>query len=423
MPSSLPAFCYTESLKKTSNTIYLICATVFIEVIGFSLVIPILPLMFTEPSSSIYVLSPDSTKQVQYILLGLLFAVYTFGQFFANPIFGQLSDKYGRRLILGLAILGTAISNFAFAFGALVASLPILIGARLFDGITGGSIAIAQAVAADISEPAERSKNFGMVGAALGFGFMFGPLLGGVFSDPSIVSFFGAPFVFIVSGVLSLLNVLFIYKFLPETSPLDKALQIRPARSVQNIAQAFSGRKTRGIYSLSLVYSFGFTLFTTFFGVYLINRLGYSQREIGFFFFYIGFLIIPFQTLLVPYIDRRFKKITLLYVSFTALAIALLLIAFSTNTIELLLIIILFSAANAVGRTTVTSVVSLKADQNSQGKALGVDASVQSLGQAVPAIFAGLIAATFGVTAPILLAVGTFAVGLVFLYIYREHLQ
>lgn len=379
--------------------------------------------MFTEPSSSIYVLSPDSTKQVQYILLGLLFAVYTFGQFFANPIFGQLSDKYGRRLILGLAILGTAISNFAFAFGALVASLPILIGARLFDGITGGSIAIAQAVAADISEPAERSKNFGMVGAALGFGFMFGPLLGGVFSDPSIVSFFGAPFVFIVSGVLSLLNVLFIYKFLPETSPLDKALQIRPARSVQNIAQAFSGRKTRGIYSLSLVYSFGFTLFTTFFGVYLINRLGYSQREIGFFFFYIGFLIIPFQTLLVPYIDRRFKKITLLYVSFTALAIALLLIAFSTNTIELLLIIILFSAANAVGRTTVTSVVSLKADQNSQGKALGVDASVQSLGQAVPAIFAGLIAATFGVTAPILLAVGTFAVGLVFLYIYREHLQ
>jgi DHA1 family tetracycline resistance protein-like MFS transporter len=378
--------------------------------------------MFTEPESSIYVLSPDTAQQVQYILLGLLFAVYTFGQFFANPIFGQLSDKYGRRLILGLAILGTAISNFVFAFGALVASLGILFGARLFDGITGGSIAIAQAIAADISEPEDRAKNFGLVGASLGFGFMFGPLLGGVLSDPSILPFFGAPFVFVISGLLSLLNVVFIYLFLPETSPMDTTIEIRPARSIRNIGRAFSNSATRGIYSLSFVYSFGFTLFTSFLGVYLVSRLGYNQSQIGFFFFYVGFLIIPFQVLLVPFVDRYVRRTTLLYVAFATLAVTLLLIALSTNTWQVLLIIVFFAAANAVGRTTVTAVVSAKASKESQGSALGIDASVQSLGQALPAILAGLIAARFGVTAPLVLGFVVFGFGVLLVFIYRKRL-
>ncbi len=378
--------------------------------------------MFTEPNSSIYVLSPDTTQQMQYILLGLLFAIYTFGQFFANPIFGQLSDRYGRRLILGLAILGTGLSNFVFAFGALVASLGILFGARLFDGITGGSIAIAQAVAADISEPKDRAKNFGLVGASLGFGFMFGPLLGGVLSDPSILPFFGAPFVFVISGILSLLNVVFIYMFLPETSPMDTTIEIRPARAVRNIGRAFSNTATRGIYSLSFVYSFGFTLFTSFLGVYLVSRLGYSQSQIGFFFFYVGFLIIPFQVLLVPLADKFVQKVNLLYISFATLAVTLLLIALSTNTWELLLIIVFFAAANAVGRTAVTAVVSAKANKESQGAALGVDASVQSLGQALPSIFAGLIAASFGVTAPLIFGFLVFGFGVLLVFAYRKHL-
>jgi len=407
---------------KKSNAIYLICATVLIEVIGFSLVIPILPLMFTEPSSSIYVLSQGTSETMQYVLLGLLFALYTIGQFFANPIFGQLSDKFGRRLILILAIIGTALSNFVFAFGVIISSLGLLIGARLFDGVTGGSIAIAEAVAADLSEPESRAKNFGLIGASLGMGFMLGPLLGGVLSDPSIFPFFGVPFTFAVSGLLSLLNVAFIYKYLPETSPLDKTIEIRPARSIRNIGRAFFNPLTRGIYLLSFVYSFGFTMFTSFFGVYLVKQLEYSQSQIGYFFFYLGLLIIPFQSLLVPYASRSYKQISVLYVGFVGLAISLILIAFSTKTWELLILTIFFSAASAVGRTTVTTVVSQKADKKTQGAALGVNASVQALGQALPALFAGFIAASLGVSAPLMFAAATFLLGTLLVYVYRRNI-
>jgi len=407
-------------MKKSSRTIYLICVTVLIEVIGFSMIIPILPLMFTEPDSNIFVLSQNSSETFQYIMLGFLFATYTIGQFFSNPIFGQLSDRYGRRLLLGSAIFGTSLSNFVFAFGALIMSLPILIGARLFDGITGGSIAIAQAVGADISTPQERAKNFGLIGASLGIGFMMGPLLGGVLSDPAIVSWFGAPFAFAISGLLSLINVFFIYKFLPETSPLEQNTDMNLFRSIKNIGRAFLNDTTRYIYSLSFLYSFGFTMFTTFFGVYLVQQLGYTQSNIGFFFFYLGLLIVPFQIFLVPFADKNLKQITNLILGFIGLALSLLIIAYTTETILLLLITILFSASNAIARTSITTVVSKKATAKSQGSALGVNASVQSLGQAIPAIIAGLLAAVFGSSSPIIFASVTFALGTTLLIVFRK---
>ena len=100
--------------KKVLATVFL---TILIEVIGFSMIIPILPFMFTDPESSSYVLAPGTSQNVGYLLLGALFSLYSFAQFFANPVFGQFSDKYGRRPMLKGAIFGTGISNFMFAFG------------------------------------------------------------------------------------------------------------------------------------------------------------------------------------------------------------------------------------------------------------------------------------------------------------------
>ena len=395
------------------TTIHLVAVTVLIEVIGFSMIIPILPLMFTEPGSSIYVLNESASSTFQYLMLGFLFATYTVGQFFSNPIFGQISDKYGRRITLILAILGTSISNFIFAFGSFIALLPLLIGARLVDGVTGGAISIAQATAADLSDNDTRAKNFGIVGAAFGVGLMIGPLIGGVFSDPSIISWFGAPFAFVVSGTLSLINVFFIYKFLPETSPMDKSVELRFLRSVRNIGRAFSSRTTRSIYSLSFLYSFGFTMFTTFFGVFLVQNLGYSQSQIGYLFFYIGMLIIPSQIFLVPLADRMFSEVTNLVTSFSFLAFSLIAMAFIDSTIPLLFALALFALSNALGRTSITTIISKKTSENEQGKALGIDASVQSLGQAIPAVAAGVIAAALGASAPLIFAGLTFVLAII----------
>ena len=157
--------------------------TVIAEVISFGVLIPIVPLLFTEPSSSYFILPEGLTVNQGYLILGLLIGLYPLGQFVATPILGEISDIYGRKKVIQISILGTVISSLIFAYGILVASIPILLFSRVVNGLTGGLISVAQASIADLSDKAHKSKNFGIIGMAFGIGFIFGPFLGGFLSS------------------------------------------------------------------------------------------------------------------------------------------------------------------------------------------------------------------------------------------------
>ena len=160
------------------NPIFPVFLTVFIDLVGFSILIPVFPLLISPGSP--FKVTPDSWSFKEgLIMLGFLQAVYPLCTFVAAPILGQLSDRFGRRPVLAFSIAGTAIGYAIFAIGISALSIPLLFIGRAIDGLTGGNIAVAQAAVGDISNDSNRQKNFGLIGAAFGLGFVIGPYLGG----------------------------------------------------------------------------------------------------------------------------------------------------------------------------------------------------------------------------------------------------
>lgn len=178
--------CKLCQMQKKSNPMLTIFLTVFIDLLGVGVLIPVMPLLLGDPTSPYYLLPTGWSTEQGYVLLGLLTAVFPLMQFFATPILGQLSDKYGRKDILLISLFGTSLSYVLFAYGIMSRNLPLLFVSRALDGITGGNISVAQAAIADISLPENRAKNFGLIGMAFGLGFIFGSFLGGKLSDPTV---------------------------------------------------------------------------------------------------------------------------------------------------------------------------------------------------------------------------------------------
>ncbi|MEI8287816.1 MAG: MFS transporter, partial [Actinomycetes bacterium] len=156
------------------NPLLAVFTTIFIDMVGFGILIPVFPLLISPGSP--FRVTPESWSFTQgLIMLGWLQAIYPFCTFIASPILGQLSDRHGRRPVLALSIFGTAVGYAIFAIGISTLNIPLLFIGRAIDGLTGGNFAVAQAAVGDISTNENRAKNFGLVGAAFGMGFIIGP--------------------------------------------------------------------------------------------------------------------------------------------------------------------------------------------------------------------------------------------------------
>jgi DHA1 family tetracycline resistance protein-like MFS transporter len=201
-------------------------------------------------------------------MLGWLMAIFPICQFIFTPILGQFSDKLGRKRILIASILGTAFAYLLFAFGLAIKNLPILFIARMIDGISGANISTAQAIIGDISEPHDRARNFGLIGMALGLGFILGPFFGGKLSDPHAVSWFNSTTPFYFAAAMSIINFILVNIMLPETLHVPSTKKIELTRPLHNIKQAFL---IPGIFSVIFpvfLFNTGFAFFTTFLVLY-----------------------------------------------------------------------------------------------------------------------------------------------------------
>ncbi len=170
-----------------SNTRILLTTflTVIIDMLGVGIIIPIFPMLIL-PQSEFYILPANYGISNAFIMSGWLLSIYSIFQFIFSPILGQLSDKYGRRNILFVSILGTSISYLIFAYAIYIKSIPLMFISRAIDGITGANISVAQAIIGDVTSETNRAKNYGLIGIAIGIGFVFGPFIGGVLSNPLI---------------------------------------------------------------------------------------------------------------------------------------------------------------------------------------------------------------------------------------------
>lgn len=391
-----------------------IFTTVMVDMLGFGILIPVYPLLIS-PGSPFRVTPDDWSFTQGLIMLGWLQAVFPFFIFLAAPILGQLSDRHGRRPVLAFSIFGTAVGYALFAIGISTANIPLLFVSRALDGITGGNLAVAQAVVGDVSTHENRAKNFGMLGAAFGIGFVVGPYIGGRLSGPGksfyglfdTPSWFGATTPFWFATILSLANCVLILTVLPETlKSRVVGARMRFSQSVSNVVAGFRSERLRVVLGTSFFFTAGFTFFTTFFGVYLRNNFGFDEGKTGDYFAFVGIFIAFSQAVLVGRVAKKLSDFSVLKFScFGTGAVMLYLFLMPTTTqFWPYAVIPIFTAFNGLTMANMSSLVSRSAEMGRQGEAMGISSSVQSLAQVPASALVGYITADITSGTPLLVA-------------------
>jgi MFS transporter, DHA1 family, tetracycline resistance protein len=362
------------------SPLLVIFVTVFIDLVGFGIVIPVLP-YYAEGTR--FGATPRE--------VGLLFASYSVMQLIFSPVLGRLSDRYGRRPILIISLLGTCLGFLILGFAT---TLVMLFVGRIIDGISGGNISTAQAYIADVTTKENRAKGMGLIGAAFGLGFVFGPAIGGILSR------WGTNVPFLFAGSLAFLNVILLYFTLPETVTRDHPARVSAAsgRGWKQVIDAF--RQTQlafvlGIYFLSIV---AFSIMTTVFALFMMFRLGYDPWHSGWIFAFVGIVSAVVQGGLIGRLVKQFGEPALVIVGGLMFTVSLIASPFVRPAVGLLGILgvgALSSIGNALAAPSLTSLASKSATASEQGSVLGVMQSVASLARAVgPSVAAVIIYST-----------------------------
>jgi MFS transporter, DHA1 family, tetracycline resistance protein len=384
-----------------SKTLRIVFCIVLVDMLGVGILAPVIPLLLTATN---YPHTLGLSPHTGYIVLGLLTALFPAMQFIATPILGQLSDKVGRKPVLLFSIAGTVISYILFAIGIITKNIPLLFISRGLDGITGGNIAVAQAAIADSTKPEHRAKSFGIIGAAFGMGFIIGPFLGGVLSDPQYVSWFSATTPFWFAAIASFCNMFAVLFFFKETLLEKKQGLFRIDQSLRNIRSAFISPTLRPLFTASYLFQSGFSFFTTFLGVSLVYKFDFSQGQLGNYFALIGICIVITQGFITGRLAKRFSSETVItYALFVSSAFMFLLYLAQTPWKVYLLTI---PNALCIGLiiSNFNALISKSAGTRGQGEILGIGASVQALAQTLPPILAGTLSGILSPNSPILIA-------------------
>lgn len=414
----------TATLGNHRRALATVIAVVFIDLLGFGIIIPILPFYVRNFG-------------VSDVYIGLLAASYSLMQFLFAPLLGSLSDRRGRRPVILLSVAGSVVAWTVFG---LAGSVAVLFVSRMLAGAMGGNLAAAQAYVSDITPPERRASAFGLVGASFGLGFIFGPALGGFFaSDPVVATArsilpaaipataFSLPS-FAAAG-LSLLNLFFAAAFLEESG--EKQATARRQSWIATFRSALSDTSLRGLVIAFFLLSVAFSGVQVMFIPFAADSYGYDASQTALLLTYIGALGVVFQGALVGRLSRRYSDSVLAIAGAALLTLALASLPFAPElgqvlipslvvpgfltpeSVALLLVLPGLSLGNALLSVSLTTLVSKAAGADVQGSAFGVTQGAGSLGRTVgPPIMAALYVLRFWTPFVVggLLMVGVFGV-------------
>ena len=358
-----------------TRPLLVIFLTIFVNLVGFGIIVPLLP-FYAETFGA----SP--------LVVGMLFAVFSLCQLIASPILGDLSDRYGRRPILIVSLIGTAVS---FAMLALAHSITMLFLARIVDGLSGGNISTARAYVADVTEPKDRSRAFGLIGAAFGLGFIFGPAISALLAPISYTAPIWA------AAALTLVATAMAWIWLPETVHRAHAGTGMPFRNVV----AMMGRPSlRRVLVMDFAYWFAFAIFQTTFGLFVAARFGFDAPRTASFFAAFAVLGAVVQGIFIRTIVRRFGDKTTFRLGLVCAAIGLV-AATLTHTVTLFAVsLIPLALGIGFGHPTMSSLISRAAGAEEQGRVQGAASAVESLGRTIGPVWGSASLQRFGEASP-----------------------
>lgn len=373
-------------MKSTKSELGIIFLVVFIDLVGFGIVIPILPYYARQFGAS-------ATE------LGWLMTVYSAMQFFFAPVWGRLSDQIGRRPVLLTTMAGTAVSLVGLG---LAPSLTWLFVARTFAGVCGANISTATAYIADVTAPEDRAKGMGMIGAAFGLGFIFGPAIGGVLSK------FGFAVPMFFAAALSAANIAFASARLKEPLTDSNMRSANRTRRFDLVAlkATLGDRRTRMATLLFFIVTLAITQMEVTFALFMQARHGLGAQGAGWCLAYLGTIMVLIQGGLIGRLSKRFGEGPLVIAGPLIMAIGLVILASGTTLTMALVALTLLAVGNGITNPSLSSLASKGAAPERRGATMGIYQSAGSAARVLGPPIAGWAYDRHGLSVPFLISAG-----------------
>ncbi|MBU1031511.1 MFS transporter [Patescibacteria group bacterium] len=380
--------------KKDNPALIFIYLTVFINIIGFGMVFPLLPYYARE-------------FQASETVIGFLAASFAIGEFFFAPLWGRLSDRFGRKPILQLSLLGISVAFFSFAIAN---TLTALFVSRFLQGVfAAGAFTCAAAYVADITTKSGRIKGMSRLGASIATGFMFGPAIGGILSSQS------HQLPFFMAAILTIFNLVFVQLLLKESLKI-KEEKLVLKEGFLNVKAMYKGLKGELGTLFVLIFLWSYALSNNHVAIPLFGTevLGVTAVLIGIFFSLQGLTSGSVQWFLLEKITQKFGEHKTIFLGLGLMAVSLFLLPFSPVSLMMAFLMMSFTFGSAVIRPTLQTLVS-KQTHEGQGTTMGVAGAFESSGRIFGPIFGGWLFSTFGFHAPFAVSAVLIFVALTFI--------
>ncbi len=371
----------------------------FIDSMGLGLVFPILNSLLFDPNAHFF--SMDMSVSTRNALYGITIGSYMLCWFFGAAFLGDLSDQIGRKKSLMICLLGAVLGYLFSALSVVFSSYSLLMIGRIIAGFTAGSQSIAQAAIVDLSEPEHKARNLGFILFFCSIGFAFGPIIGGVLSASSLVSWFNYALPFYFAAAISLINAVLLQLYFKESFFHVHKIQFKLHHAIEIFLSAFKNEHIRELSVIFLIMMFGWSGFYSFISMYLLKVYHFSSLENG---FYMGLMGVGFGIgtgFLIEPLTKRMSLKTCMIITSLFAALGVMLTVTTPKEIYVWFDVLIVAIAMAIAYSMILTLFSNQVDEDSQGWVMGVTGAIMALAFGINGLMLGFLS-NFSLETPLL---------------------